>query len=283
MIVVTGASGQLGTAFRVLLGDRARYLPRRELDLADLESIWDVLGDLRPSVLINCAAYTAVERAESEPEQAEAVNTVAVGVMAEWMATHRGRFVTFSTDYVFDGTADHPYLESDPAEPINVYGRTKRAGEVAALNACPEALVIRTSWLLSGTHRSFASTMIGLVREGELSVIDDQYGHPTLVNDLALGTMSAIEANATGILHLTNDGTTTWFGLAQETARLAGLDPGRIHPCAAVEHAAVAKTPMNSVIDSERIGDLGLEPLPHYLPSLQEAVGSILSWMPEEH
>jgi dTDP-4-dehydrorhamnose reductase len=134
MIVVTGATGQLGTAFRRLLGDDAHYLTRADLDLSDPSAIQPVLKRLRPTVLINCAAYTAVDRAESEPDVAEAINTTAVGVMAAVAADLGGRFVTFSTDYIFDGTSNRPYVESDAPKPINIYGRTKRQGEIAVRN-----------------------------------------------------------------------------------------------------------------------------------------------------
>ena len=281
MIVVTGTTGQLGTAFRAFLGEDAQYPTRSDLDLSDLESLRQGLEHLQPTVLINCAAFTAVDRAESEPEMAAVVNTDAVGVMAEAMAGLGGRFVTFSTNYVFDGTANRPYLESDPTRPINVYGQTKRAGEIAALTACAETLVVRTSWLLSGTHPNFASTIIRLAREGEVTVVDDQYGHPTLVKDLARATLSALEASATGILHLANTGITNWFSLAQEVAGLAGIDPNRIRACASVDRPTAAMRPGNSGIASSRSRELGLEPLPPYHRGLPQAIKEILSWIPE--
>jgi dTDP-4-dehydrorhamnose reductase len=280
MIVVTGATGQLGTAFRRLLGDDARYLARADLDLSDPDAIQRLLERLRPTVLINCAAYTAVDRAESEPNVAEAINMTAVGVMAAVTANIGAKFVTFSTDYVFDGTAKRPYVESDPTRPINVYGSTKREGEIAAGTANPEALVIRTSWLLSGTHHNFATTMIRLAREGDVSVVDDQHGHPTLVNDLARASLAALNSGATGILHLTNNGATTWFGLAQEIVGFAGLAPDRIRPCATSDYPTAAKRPAHSILASERLDRLKLDPLPSYRPGLREAVSEIVDWLP---
>lgn len=279
MIIVTGATGQLGTAFRRILGDRATYPTHAELDLTNVELLRQRVATLRPSLLINCAAYTAVDRAESEPEVAQAINATAVGVLAETMASTRGRFVTFSTDYVFDGTADRAYVESDLTHPINTYGATKHAGEIAALSAYPESLVIRTSWLLSGSHRNFAASMIQLARQGDVSVVDDQRGHPTIADDLAQSTLRALDAEAGGILHLANSGVTSWHDLAREILEYAGLDPNRIHACSTADYFTPAKRPTNSVIDSERLGKLDLEGLPHYGQGLRRAVEEILTWL----
>ncbi|HHC08660.1 MAG TPA: NAD(P)-dependent oxidoreductase, partial [Actinobacteria bacterium] len=163
MIVVLGAGGQLGSAFLRLLGRRATGLTRADLDLTDLDTISQVLDRLAPELVVNCAAYTAVDAAEDDEATARRVNAEAVEVLARW--THRAgaKLVTFSTDYVFDGTKETPYVESDPPRPINVYGETKRAGEVAALATDPEALVVRTSWLLSSTHPNFVTTILRLL------------------------------------------------------------------------------------------------------------------------
>ncbi len=222
MIVVTGASGQLGHAFSKLLGDSAILLDRASLDLTHPHRITQVVEDVRPAVLINCAAYTAVDRAESEPEVARQVNTDAVAVMARACRIVGSRFVTFSTDYVFDGTKSRGYVESDDTAPINVYGDTKRDGEVLALEADSQALVVRTSWVMSGTHRSFASVMLDLIGRGDVTVIDDQRGRPTFVDDLAGATMAAIDAGVHGILHLTNAGEASWFEIAREIAEHGG-------------------------------------------------------------
>jgi len=282
MIVVTGAAGQLGTAFRRLLGNSARFLSRTDLDLSNPGSIRPVLERLRPTTLINCAAYTAVDRAESESDIAEAINTTAVGIMAAVTRDIGTQFATFSTDYVFDGFASQPYVESDAPNPINTYGRTKRQGEIAAVTANPEALVIRTSWVLSGTHRNFATTMIRLAlqEQEEITVAEDQHGHPTLANDLAASTLSALNARAAGILHLTNTGVTSWYGLAQEIVELAGLTGDRIRPCTSEEYPTPARRPANSVIRSERLNELGLDPLPSYRSGLQDAVSEILARLP---
>ena len=278
MIVVTGASGQVGTAFRAVLPD-ARFLTRADLDLSDLTAIPTVLRTLAPTLVVNCAAYTAVDRAEAEIEQAELVNGRAVGVMAEVTAELGAQFVTYSTDYVFSGNGTRPYVESDPTDPVNAYGRSKALGERLALEANPRALVIRTSWVISGTHPNFVATMLRLSRERPLRVVDDQLGCPTVASDLAVATAAAIEKRASGLLHLTNQGPTTWFGLARRAVELAGIDPERIQPCATADYPTPARRPAYTVLGSERRDVLGVEPLPPWEESLPKVVEQILTWL----
>lgn len=277
MIAVLGAGGQLGTAFARLLGEEAHRVTRAELDLAQLDSIVPWVGATRPDLVINCAAYTGVDAAEEDEDTARAVNATAVGRLAEATASHGIGLVTFSTDYVFDGTKNAGYVESDPPHPINVYGRTKLEGEHLALTAHPRALVIRTSWVLSGTHPNFASTMIDLISKGPVRVVDDQRGRPTLVDDLAVATLSAVDHGATGVLHLANQGVTTWYDLARQIAELDGLDPTLVNPIGTSEYPRPALRPANSVLDSERLDDLGVTPLPHYADGLRHAVEQILA------
>lgn len=275
MILVTGVSGQLGTAFRAKLGTSAEYLDRSTLDLSKRGRARAVIREREPSLVINCAAYTAVDRAEDEEELATTVNASAVAEMAEACREVDARFVTYSTDYVFDGAKSEPYVESDPTRPINAYGRSKLAGERSALEAFDQTLVIRTSWVMSGTHRNFAAVMLDLIREGDVSVVADQRGRPTMVRDLVLGTLDALEAGASGVLHLTNAGTTTWYDLARTVAEMAGLDPDRVAPCSTADYPTAARRPRNSVLDSERLEDLGISPLPDYHDALEEAVHAL--------
>ncbi|MFV2000263.1 MAG: dTDP-4-dehydrorhamnose reductase [Acidimicrobiia bacterium] len=275
MIVVTGATGQLGTALRQVLRNDAVFLTERDLDLADISAIREVIESLKPSILINAAAYTSVDLAEDERDLAMLINGEAVGVLAEVAADCKARFVTVSTDYVFDGSADRPYVESDQTNPINQYGLSKEAGERASIAANPESLVVRTSWLISGTHPNFVETMLRLGNTRELSIVDDQFGHPTLAIDLAEGIVGAVRAGASGILHLTNQGVTSWFGLAREVAVLGGIDPERFQPCTSDEYPATARRPRNSVLESERISDLGLTRLRHYREGLATVVGQL--------
>jgi dTDP-4-dehydrorhamnose reductase len=277
VIVVTGVSGQLGTAFRRQIGSNATYLTRADLDLAEPDSIRPVIEGIRPTVVINCAAYTAVDRAEEDAEVARAVNAVAVGELAAVTRDVGARLVTFSTDYVFDGTKAGAYTEDDEPNPLNVYGRTKLEGEGLAVAANPGVVVIRTSWVLSGTHSNFAATMLRLMSEGTVNVVDDQRGHPTLVDDLATATLAVLETDASGLLHLTNAGTTTWFGLAREVAEIAGIDVDRVQPITTEEYPLPAERPANSVLESVRLEELELTPLPHYRDRLERAVAELRS------
>ncbi|MEX1126454.1 MAG: dTDP-4-dehydrorhamnose reductase [Acidimicrobiia bacterium] len=277
MIAVLGAGGQLGTAFIRLLGGDAVPLTRADIDMTRPEEIELWIASNRPELVINCAAYTAVDDAEANSSVARSVNATSVGELAASAARHGAGLVTFSTDYVFDGSKDSGYVERDRPHPLSVYGETKLEGERLAMSIHPGSFVIRTSWVLSGTHRNFAMTMLQLIAKGQVRVVDDQRGRPTLVDDLAEATMAAVEKGATGLLHLTNTGETTWFRLAREIAELGGLDTSRIIPVTTDEFPTPAVRPRNSVLDSERLLDLGLSPLPAYREGLSRAVDQLMA------
>jgi dTDP-4-dehydrorhamnose reductase len=273
MIAVVGATGQLGTAFiRRLPG--ARRLVRPDFDLGGLTpELVDAAFD-GVDIVINCAAYTAVDRAESEEELATTVNGTAVGLMAERAGRRGIRFVTYSTDYVFPGTGRSPWVESSPTDPINAYGRSKLAGELAVEAANPDALVIRTSWVISPTHPNFVAMMLRLTADDRtLTVVDDQHGCPTVTTDLAQGTLEALEAGMTGLLHICNAGPTTWFELARTSVELAGRDPRLIEPCTTADYPTPARRPAYSVLASER----GAPTLPHWRDSLPAVVAGLLA------
>ena len=275
MIVVTGSEGQLGTAFRKVVPKNSVFLSRSDLDLTNLDRIGPVVEALKPSIVINCAAYTAVDAAETDEETANAVNAYAVEELAVACRRVGARLVTFSTDYVFDGNAVGGYVESDVANPINAYGRSKRLGERLAVKADPDTLVVRTSWLLSGTHPSFLKTILSLISRGRVSVVDDQFGHPTMVNDLAPAVLEAVELGSTGLLHLANAGVVSWYELACEIASIAGFDVNQVGPCTTLEYPTPAARPKYSMLQSERVGPLGLTPMPDYRGSLVQAVHSL--------
>jgi len=276
MIAITGAPGQLGTALAALLPE-AILLTRDDLDLSEPKEVSRTMDKVACSLLINCAAYTAVDNAESDDVTAMKVNGQAVGELAAWAASNQARFITYSTDYVFSGQEVGPYVESDPINPQSVYGHTKAAGEAAALAVNPQALVIRTSWLISGTHRNFVSTMIALARDQQVPVVDDQNGRPTIVKDLAQYTIDLLGTETTGILHAANQGTTTWFGLAQAAVELAGINPKQITPCSTAEFPRPAPRPKNSELGSEI--ETGISGLPPWSDSLPEMVTDILEWI----
>jgi dTDP-4-dehydrorhamnose reductase len=275
VIAVLGATGQLGSAFVRVLGASCRPVTREDLDLTNLDAIGPWVESVKSELVINCAAYTAVDAAEADAETARLVNALAVGTLAESASRHGAGFVTFSTDYVFDGEKETGYLESDEPNPLNVYGRTKLEGERLALAAHPGALVVRTSWLLSGTHRNFLTAMLELMAKGEVSVVNDQRGRPTLVDDLVKGTMDAIDRGASGIIHLTNHGEATWYQLAREIAQLAGFDPEIVKPTTRAALVRLARRPANSVLDSERLDGLGILILPHYRDTLELALSHL--------
>ena len=271
MILVTGGAGQLGTAFRKVIPE-ARFVDVAELDLTRADLVVVALAEMRPEAIVNCAAYTAVDRAEQEEALATEINGTALGLMAAYAAVQGIPLLTFSSDYVFPGDGTTPYLESSPTAPRNAYGRSKLAGERAALGICLQALVVRTSWLVSGTHPNFVATMLRLAAEREVKVVDDQRGCPTMVDDLAPAAWAALHAGVTGLLHLTNSGETTWFRFARAAVAAAGLDPGRIVPCATADYPTPARRPAYSVLGSERRGNLGLPDLPHWEESLPAVV-----------
>jgi dTDP-4-dehydrorhamnose reductase len=274
MLLITGGTGQLGTAMRRLVPE-ADFPVRTELDLSEPAGVAAYLQRRRPGAIVNCAAYTAVDRAEGEEDLATTVNGESVGVMARFAADAGIPFVTFSTDYVFDGTATEPYLESHPTDPINAYGRSKLVGEQEALDA--GGLVIRTSWVISGTHPNFVATMLRLAGEHDtLRVVADQRGCPTCVEDLAPAALAALRSGKTGLLHLTNQGETTWHALASAAIAEAGLD-ATVEPITTDEYPTPAKRPAYSVLGSERLDDLGLDPLPDWHETLPTVVAGLKS------
>lgn len=252
MTLILGGSGQLGTAFRRLLPEAAAP-SHEEFDLSDVAGIAARVEGLRPERIINCAAYTAVDAAEADEETANLINGAAVGELAE-VAHRRGiPLVTFSTDYVFDGESKRPYTETSEPNPINAYGRSKLLGERAALQF-PGSLVVRTSWLFSATHPNFVATILAEAAESVVRVVADQWGRPTPVPALATRTLQALEKGTTGLLHLASPPTTTWFELAREVCRSAGIDPDRVVSCSADQLARPARRPRCVVLTSYRGG-----------------------------
>lgn len=275
MIAVVGASGQLGSALVRVLGPSCAALTRSDFDITDTGTMRAVLTDLKPDAIINAAAYTAVDRAETERDAAFAANARAVGEMSELAADIGAGFVTFSTDYVFDGTSVDGYGEAAEPNPLNVYGATKLEGERRALDAHPGSLVIRTSWVLSGTHPNFAATIVERMRVGPVQVVDDQFGRPTVADDLAVASLTALRAGAAGLLHLTNSPTVSWYQLAQACAALADLDVESIEPVPTVDVPGRARRPRMSALVSERLAEWGLDPLPDWRQSLPAVVAAI--------
>jgi dTDP-4-dehydrorhamnose reductase len=263
-ILLTGGRGQVGYELeRCLQGLGEVVAPGRErLDLSDLAQVRDVVRALRPGLIVNAAAYTAVDRAESEPALAHVVNAEAPGVLAEEARRLGAALVHFSTDYVFDGSKDGPYVESDAAAPLNVYGRTKLLGEQAIAATGAAHLILRTSWVYGMRGHNFLLTMLRLARErGELRVVSDQHGAPTWSRTVAQTTADILSqarrggdwwAENGGLYHLSCQGQTTWHGFA-EAIMEASSNSTPVIPISTNEFPTPARRPRNSTLDASRL------------------------------
>jgi dTDP-4-dehydrorhamnose reductase len=263
--LVTGAGGMLGTALEAALHDReATFLTRAELDITDLAAVTAAVPD--HDVVVNAAAYTGVDDAETHVAVATAVNATGAQNLAIATELSGARLVQISTDYVFDGTASEPYTEDTPVSPLSVYGTTKADGERLALGANPSGtIVLRTAWLYGAGAPNFVTTVIGLAeRQQEVAVLTDQFGQPTWTRDLAARVVAAVDASVpAGIYHATNSGACSRFEFAREIFRLAGLDPDRIVPAQPGQFDRPAPRPAYSVLSDEawaRVGMPGLRP-----------------------
>lgn len=256
-ILVTGAGGQLGTALLDLLGSHAVAYTHADLDIDSAYAVEAAIRDTAPAVVINAAAYTAVDAAESDEAAAMAINARAVGHLAAAARQHNARLLHVSTDYVFAGDADRAYEPGDPTGPRTAYGRTKLAGERLALEG--GATVVRTAWVYGGPSPNFVDTMLRLAAERDtVDVVADQVGSPTYVRDLAAALIELAGARLAGVFHYANAGTASWFDLAQETFRAAGLDPARVRPVTAAQFVRPAPRPAWSVLSTAAWTQAGL-------------------------
>lgn len=276
-ILVTGAAGQLGRELATVLaplGDVVA-LDRSGLDLARPDDIVAVLRDVAPALVVNAAAYTAVDRAEAEPDAAFAVNARAPGILAAEARRLDALVIHYSTDYVFDGASPEPRDEAAPARPLNVYGASKLEGERAIEAAGGLALVFRTSWVYAGSGRNFLTTIERLAAErDELRIVDDQHGTPNWSRELARATATLVArglpwlAERRGLYHLSARGATTWYGFAR--AILGDAADVRIVPIASADHPTPARRPAWTILDTRRFtATFGFE-LPHWLDTLRE-------------
>lgn len=251
-ILVTGAAGLLGREITGAAWERGwdvLGLARRELDVTDPLAVEAALRGFRPRAVIHCAAYTHVDRAEAEPDRARAVNVDGVRTTAEAAHETGATFVSFSTDFVFDGRRDTPYLPGDPTNPLNVYGATKLEGERAAADWGAEHLTVRTSWLYGAGGRNFVTSILRRAAAGEpLQVVMDQRGRPTWARELAHDTLDLLDRGARDTWHVAGGGTCTWLELAREAVRLRGLDVA-VQGVSAEAWGAPAERPRFSVLD----------------------------------
>lgn len=262
-ILLLGRDGQLGTALRRALAPLGPVvaLGRAELDLADADSIRARIRAASPSLIVNAAAYTAVDQAETEPDLAMAVNGTAPGVLAEAAKRHAVPLIHYSTDYVFDGEGVRPYRETDRTGPINVYGRSKLAGEAAIRAVGPVHLILRTSWVYSARGRNFFTTMLRLATErDELTVVADQTGAPTFAGDIANATARILMqadriTDRAGLYHLSASGETTWHGFAEAIvagarAKDMSVVAQKVVPIASADYPTPALRPRYSMLDN---------------------------------
>jgi dTDP-4-dehydrorhamnose reductase len=265
-------------------GEQAVGLTRGALDITDPEAVFGAVAEHQPDVVVNCAAWTAVDDAETQESEALRINGDGPRNLAAACAKTGARLLQVSTDYVFAGNGSSPYAEDAPTAPRSAYGRTKLAGEQAVLTALPDAgYVVRTAWLYGAGGGNFVRTMIKL--EGvkdTLDVVDDQRGQPTWTVDLAdrlvrLGRSALAGAAPAGIYHGTSGGETTWFGLTREIFRLLGADPERVRPTTSDAYVRPAPRPAYSVLGHDRWPTAGIEPIRDWREALHEAFPALLA------
>ncbi len=289
-LLVTGRHGQVVTALtRLAAADDMLDLlviGRPEMDLAQPETVASAIAAARPDVVVNAAAYTAVDRAESERALALAVNAAGAGAVAAAASKLAVPVIQISTDYVFDGTKAAPYVETDATAPLSVYGASKLAGEEAVATANRRHVILRTSWVYSADGANFLRTMLRLARERPvLRVVDDQSGSPTHAADIAVGIVTVAKAlvagtGATGIFHMTAGGETSWCGFAKAifaaSAELGGPSVP-VEPIATANYPTPATRPRNSRLDCTKIGVAYDIHLPHWLGRARDCVAAVLA------
>lgn len=273
-ILITGANGQLGNEMRLQAAENLSYTcfftDVAELDICDEQAVMEYVTAHQIDVIVNCAAYTAVDKAEDNQELCDRLNHWAPGYLARAAASRGGAFIQVSTDYVFDGTAHIPYREDDTTCPNSVYGSTKLAGEEEALKYCSQTMVIRTAWLYSTFGNNFVKTMLRLGREREtLGVIFDQVGTPTYARDLATAIWTAIRQGIVpGIYHFSNEGVCSWYDFTKAIHRLAGITTCEVKPLHTADYPTRAVRPHYSVLDKTKIKEIYGLSIPHWEESL---------------
>lgn len=278
-ILVTGADGQLGRELQDAAGVFTprfdfRFCTRRDLSIDNAASIQEQFDRIRPAWCVNCAAYTAVDKAESEKETAFRINGEAVGVLAETCRSWDTKLIHISTDYVFDGSSATPLKEGDPTGPLSVYGASKLMGEELAQKEQPDSVIIRTSWVYSAFGNNFVKTMIRLMKERPMiRVVNDQIGSPTYAADLATAILRIIDNSVfhPGVYHYSNEGRISWYEFAQTIAALTH-SVCQVEPIPTTDYPTPARRPHYSLLDKDRIKKVYDIPIPGWKDSLQRCL-----------
>ncbi|MDD4921385.1 MAG: dTDP-4-dehydrorhamnose reductase [Bacteroidales bacterium] len=284
-ILITGANGQLGNEMR-LLADKFPeftfdFTDIGELDLCNEEAVLEYCTGTRPSYIINCAAYTAVDKAEDDIDLCTKINRDAVSNIAKAAKAVNAKILHVSTDYVFDGTNHSPYVESDPVCPASVYGKTKLEGEQVLMAICPESVILRTAWLYSIFGNNFVKTMIKLGKEREkLTVIFDQIGTPTYAADLASALMQIVKSAekgsfVPGIFHFSDEGVCSWYDFTVSIHKLAGITTCQVLPIETKDYPAKAARPAYSVLNKSKIKAVYGITIPHWETSLAACIAKL--------
>lgn len=277
-ILLTGCNGQLGNEIQLLEKDYGQHrffnTDVAELDITNQLAVADFVGRNEIDGIINCAAYTAVDKAEDNKELCTTLNTVAPAYLAAAVEKRGGWIVQVSTDYVFNGKAHKPYVETDTPSPDSVYGSTKLAGELGVQKFCKRAMVIRTAWLYSTFGNNFVKTVIRLGKEREeLGVVFDQIGTPTYAGDLAKAIMTAVEKGIKpGVYHFSNEGVTSWYDFTKAIHRIAGITTCKVRPIHTSEYPTPANRPHFSVLDKTKIKETYDMEIPYWEESLHKCI-----------
>ena len=274
-IVIVGARGMLGTDLMRAFSGRGELtgLDIDELDITDEAQCRVRIAQLSPGVIINAAAMTRVDDCESREDEAFRVNALGAGNLAGAASEVGARLVHYSTDYIFDGSKQGPYLEEDPTSPLGVYGRSKLQGEELVRARCPEHLIIRTAWLFGRHGPNFIRTILTAAQSGrQLRVVNDQLGSPTCTVDLADHSVRLVEAGCRGTYHVTNSGSCTWYGLARFALDCAGMGGVSVEPVTTAEYPRPARRPANSVLANAHLLMEGFPALRHWTEAVRDYV-----------
>jgi dTDP-4-dehydrorhamnose reductase len=281
--LIAGANGQLGRCLQKTLDYRGIdfvALSRSDLDVTNIGQVKELVNSTKPDVVINASAYTNVEQAEIDSDEAFQVNQLGAANLAIASRSINAKLVHFSTDYAFAGKGNLPWQTNDLTEPISIYGKSKLAGEVEVLNEYPEkSLIIRTAWLYSPYGKNFYKTMLTKALNGDegVRVVNDQQGQPTNAFDLAELTVNAVTKNvASGVFHGTNAGSCSWFEFAKYIFEIAGSDPARVTPVLSSEFANKVQRPKYSVLDNQKWLEFGIVPLGPWKDSVQKMLPDMM-------